>query len=526
MRVLRKLHALYPSAEEFMRSELQSESQGTASLRLFASPWARQAPANAALRLPAFVAQAITGRFAGIVDLVLLSACLIYFALWAVNARPALNPLALLSMRMSIAHFCMLAICWMIWRAAFFYCGLYTWQHIRSAPGVAGRVALAAGFCALVQAWVIAAQWHHGHFLRIALYTWIASAICAVISRVAIGTFHIYIRPSLRRTRNAVIVSSSAGVADLVDELKSHTEWKYRVLGLVGSAPAEIAGTSLSILGRIGDLEEILMHQVVDEVIVTLSLKSHYAAIERVIAVCERVGVEVQYSEELFGISRSSHCHRADREQRKVVLKMVPEDYRHGIKRAVDIAGALFGLTACAPIFLIAAILIKCTSSGPVLFRQERYGLGKRTFCIYKFRTMVENAEAAQAHLEHLNQNSGPVFKIFKDPRITRIGAFLRKTSIDELPQLVNVLKGDMSLVGPRPLNLRDVSRFSEAWLMRRFSVKPGLTCLWQISGRSNVSFDRWIALDLHYIDHWSLQLDFRILVMTVPAVIKGAGAA
>ncbi|MGH9562981.1 MAG: sugar transferase, partial [Terracidiphilus sp.] len=144
----------------------------------------------------------------------------------------------------------------------------------------------------------------------------------------------------------------------------------------------------------------------------------------------------------------------------------------------------------------------------------------------YKFRTMVENAEAAQAALEHMNENSGPVFKIFKDPRVTKVGAFLRRTSIDELPQLLNVLKGEMSLVGPRPLNLRDVGRFSEAWLMRRFSVKPGLTCLWQISGRSQVSFDRWIELDLEYIDHWSLEMDLKILARTIPVVLKGTGAA
>jgi lipopolysaccharide/colanic/teichoic acid biosynthesis glycosyltransferase len=139
---------------------------------------------------------------------------------------------------------------------------------------------------------------------------------------------------------------------------------------------------------------------------------------------------------------------------------------------------------------------------------------------------MVLDAEAAQAALEHMNQNSGPVFKIFKDPRITKVGAILRRTSIDELPQLFNVLKGEMSLVGPRPLNLRDVGRFEEAWLMRRFSVKPGLTCLWQISGRSNVSFDQWITLDLQYIDHWSLQMDLKILALTVPAVLRGTGAA
>ncbi len=268
------------------------------------------------------------------------------------------------------------------------------------------------------------------------------------------------------------------------------------------------------------------MKQVVDEVVVALPLKTQYAAIDRTISICERIGVQVQYCEDLFDAPRSGHCYREQHDNRKVVLKMVQEDYRHRIKRAFDIAGAGFGLLLCAPLFLIVAILIKATSKGPVLFRQERYGLGKRTFRIYKFRTMVENAEAAQAALEHMNENSGPVFKIFRDPRITRVGAILRRTSIDELPQLFNVLKGEMSLVGPRPLNLRDVGRFSEAWLMRRFSVKPGLTCLWQISGRSNVNFDRWIELDLHYIDNWSLQMDLKILAMTVPAVLRGTGAA
>ena len=139
---------------------------------------------------------------------------------------------------------------------------------------------------------------------------------------------------------------------------------------------------------------------------------------------------------------------------------------------------------------------------------------------------MIVNAEAAQAALEHMNENSGPVFKIFNDPRVTKIGAILRRTSIDELPQLFNILRGEMSFVGPRPLNMRDVGRFSEAWLMRRFSVKPGLTCLWQISGRSNVSFDRWIALDLHYIDNWSLQMDLKILAMTDSGGPSGNGGS
>ena len=168
---------------------------------------------------------------------------------------------------------------------------------------------------------------------------------------------------------------------------------------------------------------------------------------------------------------------------------------------------------------------MRATSPGPALFAQERYGYRKRRFRMLKFRTMVADAERLQAGLEAQNEARGPVFKIARDPRLTRVGAFLRRTSLDELPQLWNVLRGDMSLVGPRPLPVRDVARFEEPWLMRRFSVRPGLTCLWQVGGRSDVGFDAWVALDLEYIDRWSLALDARILLRTVPAVLSGRGA-
>ena len=161
-----------------------------------------------------------------------------------------------------------------------------------------------------------------------------------------------------------------------------------------------------------------------------------------------------------------------------------------------------------------------------MFFSQDRYGYNRRLFKMLKFRTMGVDAEALQISLEHLNEAGGPVFKIKEDPRVTPIGRFLRRTSLDELPQLVNVLKGEMSLVGPRPLPTRDVKHFKDAWLMRRFSVLPGLTCLWQVSGRSNLGFDDWVRLDLAYIDRWSLGLDFKILLRTIPAVFKGTGAS
>ena len=197
-----------------------------------------------------------------------------------------------------------------------------------------------------------------------------------------------------------------------------------------------------------------------------------------------------------------------------------------GIKRTLDIAVSLVMLLGLAPILLLAALLIKYDSPGPVFFVQKRLGINKRRFWLFKFRTMTSDAEARIAELEQFNEMSGPVFKIKHDPRITRIGKYLRKCSIDELPQLINVLKGDMSLVGPRPLPERDYHGFNADWQRRRFTVKPGITCLWQVNGRNNIPFDDWMKLDMMYIDNWSLELDFKILLATIPAVFSGSGAA
>jgi exopolysaccharide biosynthesis polyprenyl glycosylphosphotransferase len=196
------------------------------------------------------------------------------------------------------------------------------------------------------------------------------------------------------------------------------------------------------------------------------------------------------------------------------------------IKRLLDVGVATFVIALFSPIFLVAALAIKLTSPGPAFFLQERLGLNKRRFKIFKFRTMVPNAEKLMGGLEKQNEASGPVFKIRNDPRITPIGKLLRRSSIDELPQLFNVLTGDMSLVGPRPLPIRDYEGFNEDWQRRRFSVKPGITCLWQVNGRSGISFDQWMLLDLQYMDEWSLWLDLKILAKTVPAVVRGSGAA
>lgn len=268
------------------------------------------------------------------------------------------------------------------------------------------------------------------------------------------------------------------------------------------------------------------MKQPVDQVLIALQAKSSYEQIQTAIQTCERAGVEAKYLPDVFELSLARPKFELHAETPVVSLKVVQDDHRLLVKRCMDVIGAVVGMIFFGPLMFAIAAAIRLTSPGPVIFAQERPGFRKRRFLMYKFRTMVADAEKLQASLESSNEAQGPVFKIRNDPRITPLGRFLRKTSLDELPQFFNVLRGEMSLVGPRPLPTRDFLKFDDAALMRRFSVKPGLTCLWQISGRSDTNFDRWIELDLRYIDTWSLSLDLEILARTFPSVLSGRGAA
>jgi exopolysaccharide biosynthesis polyprenyl glycosylphosphotransferase len=281
--------------------------------------------------------------------------------------------------------------------------------------------------------------------------------------------------------------------------------------------------TDLEVLAK---LESVLRHQSVDEVLISLPPRQYGALVEKIIRRCEDEGVIVRVRAELFQL-RTAKAYADELEGMPVLtFRSGPtEDWRLLAKRLIDILGSTFLLLALAPLLLVVAALIKWSSPGPIFFTQERIGFNKRRFDMLKFRTMVNGAEKQQDGLEELNEAKGPIFKIRNDPRITPIGRFLRRFSIDELPQLVNVLKGDMSLVGPRPLPVRDVERIDVASHKRRFSIKPGLTCLWQVNGRSDIGFDEWVRLDLQYIDQWSLGLDMLILLKTIPAVFKGPGA-
>jgi exopolysaccharide biosynthesis polyprenyl glycosylphosphotransferase len=276
----------------------------------------------------------------------------------------------------------------------------------------------------------------------------------------------------------------------------------------------------------IAELESVLAAEPVDEVFIALRKEKYGPLVDMIVQLCEERGIMVRVQTEMFNLSIARwQVDELDGMPIVTIRSGPPDGWPLLVKWLLDLCGGAVLLLALAPIFGLVALLIKLDSPGPVFFEQERVGLNKRRFKLLKFRTMCEGADKQQQMLEALNQAKGPVFKIKNDPRITSVGRLLRRFSIDELPQLLNVLKGDMSLVGPRPLPLRDVQRIDLRWHNRRFSVKPGLTCLWQVNGRSDVNFDHWVRMDLEYIDNWSLGLDMKILMKTVPAVFKGSGA-
>jgi exopolysaccharide biosynthesis polyprenyl glycosylphosphotransferase len=263
----------------------------------------------------------------------------------------------------------------------------------------------------------------------------------------------------------------------------------------------------------------------IDEMFITLPLDAHQALIRDVVGACEEQGVTIRVLSSLVDLVRArAQLDEIDGRPVISIFSGPPDSMLLAAKRLIDVTVSAVALVLSAPVCLLLALAIRLDSTGPVLFAGERVGLGGRRFKFYKFRTMVADAERRQADLEDMNEAQGPVFKIRNDPRITRVGRVIRQLSLDELPQLFNVLRGDMSLVGPRPLPVRDVLRIDTRAHKRRFSVKPGITCLYQVHERT-FSFEDWIRTDMEYIDNWSLRLDIEILAKTIPAVLSRRGA-
>jgi exopolysaccharide biosynthesis polyprenyl glycosylphosphotransferase len=280
------------------------------------------------------------------------------------------------------------------------------------------------------------------------------------------------------------------------------------------------------VLGTITDLEQTLREQVVNEVYFAATASHQRGDVQQAIHTCEKFGIPFALPACGYRLSRAKPaCEKAIADGFVHYLSVQNKPMQMAVKRLFDIVASSAALFMLSPLLIATLIGVKLTSRGPVLFRQERTGLHGRSFSMLKFRSMVVNAEELKARLMAQNEMSGPVFKMTHDPRITRIGRFIRKYSIDELPQLINVLRGDMSIVGPRPPIPSEVARY-EAWQRRRLSVRPGLTCVWQVSGRNQISFEDWMLLDMRYIDHWSLAHDFNLILKTVPVVLTGRGAS
>lgn len=358
---------------------------------------------------------------------------------------------------------------------------------------------------------------------------WAINATFACAFRFALRQILQRVRASGRNLRNLLIFGTNSRAVSFAQRIIARPELGYRLLGFVDDdwpGAAKFRESGFEVVCDYSGLAEFLRRNVVDEMVIYLPFESFRRYWTETARLCAHNGIRLRLNSDVFGLNARWFAEEHGNGHYITSYTGAGEGWPLAIKRTLDIVISSASLALLAPLLIATAIAIKMTSKGPVFFLQERIGVNKRRFKIYKFRTMIPNAERVMHLLESRNEAQGPVFKIKEDPRITPIGRFLRRSSIDELPQLLNVLKGDMSLVGPRPLPVRDYEGFSEDWQRRRFSVKPGITCLWQVNGRSGISFDQWMLLDLQYMDEWSLWLDLKILAKTVPAVLRGAGAA
>jgi len=338
-----------------------------------------------------------------------------------------------------------------------------------------------------------------------------------------------YVRSIKKGTTSirAIIIGTGERARELSQKLRRQAEWGIKIIGHLDPDPERVGQTIIDapVLGTVDDIHTILKEQVVDEVIIAIP-RSLLADAELIAYACEEEGIKLRFMADLFNLQLARV--RLTQVGDLPILTMEPVAQDEGsllFKRCFDLTVTLLSMPVVLPLMGIIALAIKFDSRGPVFFVQQRVGFKKRLFPMMKFRSMCEDAEARMCEIEHLNEAEGPNFKITDDPRITRVGRFIRRTSLDELPQLFNVIRGEMSLVGPRPMSIRDVDKFDRGIQRKRFSVKPGLTCIWQISGRSDLPFEMWLELDLEYIENWSLWLDMKILVKTVPVVLLSKGA-
>ncbi len=360
--------------------------------------------------------------------------------------------------------------------------------------------------------------------LMFAVYTW----ILLLLFRLVAGRLAGIIRREFAAPIHVMVVGTGERAIRLAAALERSVDYGVRLGGFLSEerspqVPSEIALKAIYPVRPVAELSAILQRQVVDEIVFAVGTQS-LADLEEVFLLCDEEGVRTRVAVDFFPHVNSTVS--LDRLGSTPLLTFSAAPYdeiRLWIKRSIDIAIAAAGLLVLAPWMAVVAALIRLTSPGPAIFRQVRCGLNGRRFLFYKFRSMCENAEEMKPALAHLNIRE-TAFKIPDDPRLTPLGRYLRKFSIDEWPQLWNVLRGDMSLVGPRPAVPSEVEHY-QRWQRRRLRMRPGLTCIWAVSGRDKVDFETWMKMDMQYIDNWSLALDWKILLRTIPRVLTGHGA-
>lgn len=475
----------------------------------------------------------LVARFVYLIDITLTTAA--FFGAWLLRdvALPVLFPSTFPTGTYPISEYLKVyPIVVVIWSVLFFT--HHSYQSHRTVPlrrelwtmshivGV-GTVVLAS-VAYLFQFQQLSRAWFVLFVVLAAVFLWTEKMVLRLIAR--------YVRSSGLNYRTILIVGTGKRALDIAKMISQHKYWGYKILGFVSDGHhLPTNGENYRVVGNITDLRRILEtgidgeRHAIDEIVFSVTRRK-LDALRSVFLLAEELGIRTRVAMNFF----PNRLARVELEELDGVpflsFTTTPSNPSQMlVKRALDVVLSLLLLLLSFPVILLAALAIKLTSPGSVLFKQERIGLNGRIFTLYKFRTMIEHAHQRRAEVEHLNTMNGPVFKARSDPRVTSVGRFLRKFSFDELPQFWNVLKGDMSLVGPRPPIPEEVWRY-ERWQRRRLSMKPGLTCLWQVSGRNDVDFDHWMKLDLQYIDNWSPSLDLKILLRTIPVVLSGRGAS
>ena len=356
------------------------------------------------------------------------------------------------------------------------------------------------------------------------------SALMIVVEKISLRVIARYVRAKGLNYRTVLIVGTGRRAIDVARVVEDHKYWGYKILGFVSDGHRLPNGWArYRVYGTVPEIRTLLERgefpEIVDEIVFAVTRKK-LDEMKQIFLLCEELGIRARVAMNFF----QNRLARLEVEELEgipfLTFTTTPSNETQlAAKRLLDVAISLVLLGLSAPVILLAALAIKLSSPGSVLFKQQRIGLNGRTFTLYKFRTMIADAHERLSEVSHLNEMTGPVFKAKGDPRVTSVGRIMRRFSLDELPQLWNVLKGDMSLVGPRPPIPEEVRSYHR-WQRRRLSMKPGLTCLWQVNGRNNVDFDRWMQMDLQYIDNWSPSLDLKILLRTIPAVLLGRGAS